>query len=517
MTPDSEPKEPGSLDLAKDQRKPQASRTEADIPSDISHASPGLERPDGFAIDSSIQSQVSVFESAGNIDLSRSELLSETLVVPVSSGSGRLILPLLRRAQRTAGCLSAQGTEKTSTLRLSAELSSQPEPRAKAPTSPELALSRVHSPRTPVANLLNLEPGISDLAEQHSVRPQEQALASTEGVTRASSSSSSTAHSMASIAPQPTFAAESEVIQTQTPTAKRPPFVSRLPRPSLATSHRRTSFDGPRQELQSQAPSRIPRLVAKAHQPSKLTGSIAPKVCLSTKGTNKTLSLRRSTLARCSLASTVGACPRAARRSQRSTKPIDFLIRHGPERFSDYIPEGLSSTAQNKLRRRMQKASTGSAAKGYIYALEITNMSTDDHTCIKIGRTTDPEEPLQQWRSQCPLSQVALGRVWPATANQRDHINESTPMIKYCSTLEGLVRLELEDIALYSGHIQHGKNSRNISVNSSPTQCKGCGARHNDIYTIEHHRLADGRTAWDLLDEMIQGWSTFVSQYCGDA
>ncbi|KAF8601886.1 hypothetical protein BDV93DRAFT_607842 [Ceratobasidium sp. AG-I] len=354
---------------------------------------------------------------------------------------------------------------------------------------------------------------ITDVTEP-STQPQEPTSVEFQRPVPTVSSSPSPVQSPAAIPIQPVPTVQSEAIPISSPASGSLPFVSRLPRPSSAGSLGRVSLDGSRQGLKSRLPSRIPRLATKPRELPRSSENVAPKVHLCDKGVNKGTSQRGSTLGRCSLATTTGSCPRAARRSEGSTKPIDFFIRNGTERFSDYIPQDLSSAAQDKLRIRMQQAPTGSAAKGYIYAFEIASMSTDDHICIKLGRTTDPEEPLRQWRSQCPSSQIKPGGLWPTSENQADKSAigfSSAQMIDYCSTLEDLVRPELENIAHYSGHTSESRDS----YKSSLAKCKNCLARHNDIYTIKRHRGNDGKTDWDFLGDIVQRWAGFVTRYCG--
>ena len=87
-------------------------------------------------------------------------------------------------------------------------------------------------------------------------------------------------------------------------------------------------------------------------------------------------------------------------------------------------------------------------------------MSTDDHICVKLGRTTDPEEPLRRWRSQCPSSQIKLGGLWPASTNQSGKATggiSSAQMIDYCSTLEGEYTIRLVDLMAVVDHLVHSQ------------------------------------------------------------
>ncbi|KAF8601884.1 hypothetical protein BDV93DRAFT_524442 [Ceratobasidium sp. AG-I] len=376
----------------------------------------------------------------------------------------------------------------------------------------ELLSRRSHQANSSIV-LPNEPASITDAAEQPLTRCQALTSTGAQGHIPNASPSPPPVQSPAAVPVQPTPAVQPEAIPISPSVSASLPFVSRLPRPSSTASLGRASLDGLRQRLQSHLPSRIPRLAAQFRMLPKSSENVASNAHLRNEGVNKGTSRRRSTLGRCSLASVAESCPRAARRSEGSTKPIDFFIRNGTERFSDYIPQDLSPGTQDKLRVRMQQAPTGSAAKGYIYAFEIASMSTDNHICVKLGRTTDPEEPLRQWRSQCPSSQIKLGGVWPTSATQADKAAggvSSAQMIDYCSTLEDLVRLELGDIAQYDGH----SSGRRTSSKFSAIKCKDCSSRHNDIYRIKRHRGSDGKTDWDLLGDIVQGWAGFVTRYC---
>ncbi|KAF8601891.1 hypothetical protein BDV93DRAFT_225060 [Ceratobasidium sp. AG-I] len=137
---------------------------------------------------------------------------------------------------------------------------------------------------------------------------------------------------------------------------------------------------------------------------------------------------------------------------------LNAYIRDGGERFRDYIPSYLTNDTKRKLVDYMEQKSTQIAvSQGYIYAHKVSSKSGAEHMWIKVGCSIHPDRRFGQWRRDCPKSYFEPRGVWPnnnAPGKLTTDKKDLARMSQFKYVLEGLIKIELQDLAQESSHLQ---------------------------------------------------------------
>jgi len=157
---------------------------------------------------------------------------------------------------------------------------------------------------------------------------------------------------------------------------------------------------------------------------------------------------------------------------------------------------------------------------------------------LKVGRTVNLMNRLDQWDKQCGSKMQIVRGWWPVTVeNDSDDDGTNGSLLKgslkagepgpLCHRVERLVHIELADLVVHTPYLNPkfpkiDNSDLSSSGVGSPTPkksvmkpCPDCGTIHREIFAFP--RPEKGRykgREWDLLVKpVIEKWGKFVSEY----